>query len=191
MEIWKTIKNFERYEVSNLGNVRSKDIEYVAKDNKKYYYKGKTLKLTETRAHNKPNGYYVVNLRVQGKANIRCVHRLVAEAFIPNPENKPTVNHKDGNKQNNNIDNLEWATYRENNIHAIKNNLRPSSYKGTKVIQYKDGKTYIYNSCTEAANKTNLNRSSISHCVNGTQNKTKDGSKWSKIKGQTTIENTF
>lgn len=64
MEIWKTIKNFERYEVSNLGNVRSKDTEYITKDNKKYCFKGKILKLTETKTHNKPNGYIVLLLAI-------------------------------------------------------------------------------------------------------------------------------
>lgn len=71
----------------------------------------------------KDNGYYAVNTMVKGKQKHFYVHRLIAKAFIPNPENKPQVNHKDGNKLNNEIDNLEWVTSKENVRHAYKNML--------------------------------------------------------------------
>ena len=69
-------------------------------------------------------GYKTVSIYLGKKLYTKKVHRLVAEAFIPNPENKPTVNHKDGNKENNDITNLEWATHQENIDHAIKTGLR-------------------------------------------------------------------
>ena len=71
----------------------------------------------------KKNGYVYIELNVDGVAKTHRVHRLVAEVFIPNPENKPFVNHKDGVKSNNHIENLEWVTGTENNLHAIRNKL--------------------------------------------------------------------
>ena len=72
------------------------------------------------------NGYLYVSLWKNNRANPRTVHRLVAEAFIPNPENKPIVNHKDANRANPHVDNLEWVTIQENKNHAVKNGLMPS-----------------------------------------------------------------
>lgn len=70
-----------------------------------------------------PKGYYHVNLSIGGKCKTYQVHRLIAKAFIPNPQNFPVINHKDGNKLNNHIDNLEWCTYQYNTQHADKNGL--------------------------------------------------------------------
>lgn len=110
MEVWKPIINFEGiYEVSNYGNVRSLDREIRYSNGRVHYHKGRVLS-------NKSNGAYLqVDLRNQknGKAN-RLVHILVATAFIDNPENKPQVDHKDGNKTNNHVDNLRWFTVSEN-----------------------------------------------------------------------------
>lgn len=69
------------------------------------------------------DGYLKVNLYKDGKGSSKRIHRLVAEAFIPNPDNKPDVNHKDGNKHNNNVENLEWVTKSENMIHAYETGL--------------------------------------------------------------------
>lgn len=78
------------------------------------------------------DGYKVVGLWKNNKSTAKTVHRLVALAFIPNPENKPCVNHIDGNKQNNHVSNLEWVTYSENTIHSFKNRLQIPS-KGEDV----------------------------------------------------------
>ena len=111
---WKKIDDYNRYSVSDTGLVRNDKT-------------GRILK-TPKAGH----GYLVVNLSKNGKRSF-TVHRLVAKAFINNPENKPTVNHFDGDKSNNNVSNLEWATYSENNQHALDNGLRKSEdIKGEK-----------------------------------------------------------
>jgi hypothetical protein len=80
-------------------------------------------------------------IKINGKSTMKYIHRLVAEAFIPNPHNKPTVNHKDGNKFNNHISNLEWATHTENHLHAYANGLKVAyDRRGTKNPNYKHGK---------------------------------------------------
>ena len=108
IEIWKDIKKFEGlYQVSNLGNVRSLKRNIILKPSIASYRKTKN------------DGYYIVNL----KSKPYYIHRLVAEAFISNSENKLQVNHIDGNKKNNCVDNLEWVTPSENLRHAWNNNL--------------------------------------------------------------------
>jgi len=88
-------------------------------------------------------GYVTVSIWVNDKLYTKKVHRLVAEAFIPNPDNKPTVNHKDGNKENNSISNLEWATHQENIDHAINTGLR--DLKGMKASSniYTDEEVHV------------------------------------------------
>ena len=82
--------------------------------------------------HKMPNGYiaYSIMMNNPRKTKTEYLHRLLAETFIPNPDNKATVNHIDGNKENNSLDNLEWCTQSENNLHAIKNNLRIPNTSG-------------------------------------------------------------
>lgn len=87
----------------------------------------------------------VVNLYIKGRVSQQRVHRLVAQAFIPNPENKPEVNHKDGNKENNDISNLEWNTSKENTNHAIKTGLRINS--GEKFHSSKMSEKEIHKIC--------------------------------------------
>lgn len=121
IEIWKDIKDLPNYQISNLGRVKSKErITNVGiKNVKQIKRKERILKLF----HNK-KGYTQVVLYVDKKPYPVKIHRLVAEAFIPNPENKPQVNHIDGNKQNNRVDNLEWCTCKENMEHSYKIGLR-------------------------------------------------------------------
>jgi hypothetical protein len=114
MEIWHPCVGYEtHYEVSNYGNVRSLE-RMVAHPlgGKKIQY-GRVLKQGKA-----SNGYLLVSFCVDKVKSNHSVHRLVARAFIPNESNKPQVNHKDGNKHNNHVDNLEWATRSENMKHA-------------------------------------------------------------------------
>lgn len=117
-EVWKDIKGYEGlYQVSNFGKIKSK------------------RKILKQFINHK--GYFIIQLSKRNISKTYIVHRLIAEAFIPNTENKPQVNHKDGNKQNNCIDNLEWCTNNENKAHAKINKLCKSSPIGEKNIRAK------------------------------------------------------
>lgn len=113
-EIWKDIPKYEGYyQASNLGNIRS--ISRVTVKNQKIL--GKILK----KYANNRNGYETVTLGLDGKTKKVLVHRLVAEAFIPNPNNLPEVNHKDENKLNNRLENLEWCDRKYNTNYGTRN----------------------------------------------------------------------
>lgn len=113
MEIWKTIEEFNNYEVSNYGRVRRKECVIVYSNGAVTNYKEKILKQEITR------GIYLRVTFSQNNVQKRFqVHRLVAKYFIKNPENKPCVNHIDGNGMNNNVSNLEWCTHSENERHS-------------------------------------------------------------------------
>lgn len=118
-EIWQPIKGYEGYyEVSNLGRVRSLD-RYVHKNNGSVqFWKGRVCALWTDK-----NGYKALSLRKNHTDSFRRVCRLVAETFIPNPENKPTVNHINGIKDDDRVENLEWNTYSENMQHAYDTKL--------------------------------------------------------------------
>lgn len=113
-EIWKQITGYEDlYEVSNLGRVRS--------------VRGRLLSQNKD-----PSGYMKINLSRFGTHKLNRIHRLVAAHFISNPLNKVSVNHKDGNKLNNHVDNLEWNTWKENSDHAIRTGLNKQRYDVSK-----------------------------------------------------------
>lgn len=164
-EIWKDIKGYEgAYQISNLGSVKSLKHRGLIRD--------KILKPAFVR------GYLCVSLCVNGTKfrKTHKVHRLVAQTFLDNPENKPTVNHKDGDKANNSVTNLEWATMLENNIHAISTKLRVMP-KGDKCHMYGnkinaklvlDTSTGIfYDSAKEAAECFGIKHSSMKSMLNG------------------------
>lgn len=119
-EIWKDIKGYEgRYQVSNLGNVKSLNYSHTGKE--------KTMKLCKDKS-----GYLNVKLFIDGKHKIYKVHRLVAEAFIPNLKNEPQVNHIDENKSNNNVYNLEWCTARYNSNFGTRKERLRKNHKDNK-----------------------------------------------------------
>lgn len=113
-ERWRDIKGLEgKYHISNYGRVRCCGYFILLK--RKYYTFSKLIPSHIMKLYNS-NGYMRVEL---GKGNSFSIHRLVAQAFIPNPDNKPQVNHIDGNRSNNNVRNLEWVDSSENIWHAV------------------------------------------------------------------------
>jgi len=152
MEIWKTITNFENYEVSNLGNVRSK---------RRCGAKGGLIKPFFDR---KDNGYYKVHLYVNGKQFQPFLHRLVAQEFLPKVEGKKEINHINGIKIDNNVSNLEWCSRSENIIHAIDMGLR----KIRKVQQLKNGVAInTFRSMHQASKLTGIQYATIYWCMAG------------------------
>lgn len=135
METWKEIDGYDGlYEISNKGRVRSYNNKGYNKPDRRQ--EPKILKL-----HKQNSGYYFVTLYNSDSKNKQyTIHRLVAKAFIPNPEDKPMVNHVDGDKENNCVDNFEWVTRMENHIHAEQNGLAqppPEARKGEDHEQSK------------------------------------------------------
>lgn len=118
-EIWKDIKGYEGYyQVSNTGKIKTLEHNIIRHNGKRLTIKEKILNGSKD-----TKGYLQVELKKDGKRNIKFIHRLVAETFIENPNNKLQVNHINGDKSNNGIDNLEWVTCSENIHHAWKNGL--------------------------------------------------------------------
>lgn len=163
-EIWKDVIGYEGlYKVSNLGNVIS--INYNGTKKSKHLSKNLNHK-----------GYEVVHLTKTPKSKHVFVHRLVAMSFIPNPNNLPQVNHIDGNKKNNKVDNLEWCTNKYNYEHAVKTGLiKKEKQKGyhrsnsRSVNQYDLNGNFIkhWDYILEAAKELNISFTSIYHNCNG------------------------
>lgn len=125
-EIWKPIRNYEDlYKISNLGNVKS-------------LRTNKILKFGEVQ------GYLNVSLCKNGKSVSKRVHRLVAEAFLSKKKNQNIVNHIDGNKQNNNVNNLEWCTQKDNIQHSWKNGFSKSNEKQKQAVKIANKKINRY-----------------------------------------------
>ena len=159
-EIWKDIKEYEGlYQVSNTGKVKSFRQGKRNGANKEYL-----LKMTLN-----ANGYPQVTLyRSPSDRHKHLVHRLVAQAFIPNPENLEAVNHKDENPQNNNVDNLEWCTISYNNAYGTAQ-IRHSITIGQKVRQFTINGVLLatYESASIASLLTGIEKHAIKDCCTG------------------------
>ena len=162
-EIWKDIPGYEGlYQVSNLGRVKS--LVYVTRCSQV-----KREKILTQAMH---NGYVYVTLHKDGSMKSKRVHRLVANAFIPNEAQKRCVNHKNGNKQDNTVMNLEWCTHSENSIHAWNTGLQNRNHNknNTKSIEVKQYSVDlqlidVFPSMNEAARKTGIHSGAISQAA--------------------------
>ena len=176
-EVWKDIKGYENlYQVSNLGRIKSLGRRSINKNGHIYYSKEKILKSTLT-----SHKYKVIGLYKNRKSKQAYIHRLIAEYFIPNPENKPHINHKNGIRHDNRIENLEWVTCYENNKH-MKEVLKtayifPPKYgkdnpKSRRILQFtKEGKFIkSYETLTEAERCTGAHHPNISKVALGKRN---------------------
>ena len=180
IEEWRDITGFENYyQVSNLGNVRSLDRYITKKNGTTTFYKGKILIPSKKR-----NGYLAVDLydKSNHKPHTVTIHRLVAKMFISNPNNYEQINHKDGNKTNNSILNLEWCDRSYNIKHAFDNNLMTTNgyIRNKKVAQINKNTNEIiciYESISEAARMLKLHNQLISQVCKGSR-KTTGGYKW-------------
>lgn len=168
-EIWKTISDFNNYEVSNLGNIRN-------------ITTGKVLKSSDN-----GRGYLKVILYQNNKKYTKKIHRLVAEAFLENPENLPQINHIDECKTNNSIENLEWCSCIYNNNYGTRNERASKTLKKSRLSnqnpmakRVKCVETAEVFECTaDAARKYNLRINSVSNAANPNHTqKTAGGYTW-------------
>ena len=169
------IKDSPEYYVTDSGEMYSR---------KEYHNpQGRIKKITPQNR----KGYKFIRLYKNNKASAKCIHRLVAEAFIPNPENKPYVNHKNGIKTDNRVESLEWVSASANTIHAHRVLGRKSSLfgrfgkdnpKSKRILQIKDNKIIAeFYGCYEACRVTGINHGHISACCRG-ERKTAGGFQW-------------
>lgn len=156
-EVWKDIPNYEGlYQVSNQGRVKS--ITHYARNNRNggmRLVSGKILS-----QYKMPNGYMQVQLSKNEKREKFYIHRIVASVFLENKKGYSDVNHIDGNKNNNCVENLEWCSHRMNQIHMVKNRLTKKLHPVFCVELNR-----MFNSLSEAERFTGLNRRGISKAI--------------------------
>lgn len=157
-EVWKDIKGFDGYKISNYGRVKSLPKSGLG---------GHSYDIIMSPNVDK-DGYLLIHLHNNKRRYIRKVHRLVAEAFIPNPDNLPVINHIDENKANNLVTNLEWCTMGYNNSFGNGNKSRTKN-KSKKVLQYTLGGEFVkeWESTMAIQRALGLFRSNISLCCQG------------------------
>lgn len=155
-EIWKDIENYEGlYQVSNLGRVKSS-------------YTNRILKGGKDRG-----GYLLVSLCKNNIKSTKTIHRLVAQAFIPNSENKSQVNHIDENQTNNMVSNLEWMTAKENTNHGTRNERISKTQSITIIVtNIKTGESKEFYGSSECARQLGLNQSNITQVLKGRRKQT-------------------
>lgn len=163
-EIWRPIKGYEGlFEISNYGRVKSLGRWIIYNNGYKHYYKEYVMKL-----HLSSRGYLRVCLQYMKHKESCLVHRLVAEAFIPNPNNLPQVNHIDEDKTNNRVENLEWCDSSYNINYGCRNE-KVSDKRSIRVNQYTLDGVFIkkWKSATEASKALGICRAGIQHVLSG------------------------
>jgi hypothetical protein len=172
-EEWKPIKGYEGfYEVSDQGRIKSVARTLIMKNGVRRPIKEKIINGSA-----QASGYLNVTLSKNGTCEKLRIHRIVAEAFVPNPDHMPEVNHKDENKQNNAAANLEWCDRKYNNIYGTAK-LRSAITQGKPVLQILDGEIVnAWPSAGMAAAFTNATQGGISSCCRG-EMKTSGGYEW-------------
>lgn len=180
-ETWKDIFGYEGfYQISNLGNVKSLDRIVKNKASKRRGEYFVQIKGKYPKQHKNPDGYMRVDLCKNKKHKSILVHRLVALHFIPNPGMLDQVNHIDGDKTNNCVENLEWCTQIENAAHAVKTGLFKPHNERRIVGTDSDGNKIYFKSAAEAGRKLSINPGSICSVCTGhnPHRQTAGGYKW-------------
>lgn len=179
MEEWKDIKGYEGlYQVSNEGRVKSLE-RIVIKKNRYGKYSQFKHKCKILKPQYDSDGYQIISLCVNGVPKTYKIHRLVAKAFIPNPEDKPEIDHINGVKNENNAENLKWSSHIENTNNTITKTPKNREDQSKKVYQYTlEGKLVAIWPSTRECGRQGFQQSNVQKCCVG-ENKTYNGYKWS------------
>lgn len=191
-EVWRDVKDYEGlYQVSNMGNVKSLDRVVIYNTGQRHIHKSKPIIPSVVK------GYLRISLSKQNVIKNIFIHRLVADAFIPNPDNKPQVDHINTDTTDNRIENLRWVTSKENNLNDITRQHKSEAFKGEKcywhhkkgkihpssksILQYDLEGNFIkeWNSINAIERDLGICRSTVSNCCLGkSHHKTAGGYVW-------------